>query len=297
MSDKRYTPHCGGSGGDSAQINEHLSKKTLDELVDELAETWDAMTEENFDPQLIDAYLTALDERDSMAIDYNAEASLVTFLAKHSNIINQIEPVVKTSHKTSLARPIHRPWRMVRLVATIIAVVVGCMITAQALGIDIFGAIARWTDETFHFDTNTKNNQIISGSADLEYSNLKMALDEYGITEMIAPNWYPSDFYLSSIKVTPTPKSIKIQAAYEGRDKFLAVTVWQYESAEEASGGVFEKDRQDVEIYEQNSVAHYIMSNNGQMTSAWTTNNLKCSISGDLSKNEIKRMIDSIYER
>jgi hypothetical protein len=38
------------------------------------------------------------------------------------------------------------------------------------------------------------------------------------------------------------------------------------------------------------------MSNEGQIRAAWTNQNLMCSISGDLSENELKQMIDSIYE-
>ncbi len=39
------------------------------------------------------------------------------------------------------------------------------------------------------------------------------------------------------------------------------------------------------------------MSNNGQLKAAWTNQNMVCSISGDLSEEELKKMIDSIYER
>ena len=67
----------------------------------------------------------------------------------------------------------------------------------QAFGVDVFGALARWTEDTFHFTTDEDNNesealrQVVQG-----------AFDGYGIT-IPAPAWYPPDTMLAcDVKAT-----------------------------------------------------------------------------------------------
>lgn len=300
MSEKRFTPHSGGHDGDTAQINEHLNDMTAEELIDDLLDKWDAMSDKNFDSQLLDTYLATLDEKDPMAADFDAEASLAAFRKKHSQLFQQMEPV----NISLYTQPKHRRrsrWFVVRLTAAIVAVMLGCIVTAQAIGLDVFGIIARWTKETFHFSasssTGSGETSTYPTGAIMQYGSIQDALNAYGIKDLIAPNWYPDGFQMKDCKISPSNDSIKFQAAYKNGEKFFAITVWQYASETEAGNLTFEKDASDVIIYEYDGVKHYLMSNNNQMRAAWTSKNITCSISGDLSKEELQNMIKSIYER
>ena len=84
------------------------------------------------------------------------------------------------------ARRRRRPLkRLLPLSATVAALTVSCMVTAQAIGFDIFGALAQWTEDTLHFVTGTTDpasealRQVVQG-----------AFDECGVT-IPAPAWYP----------------------------------------------------------------------------------------------------------
>lgn len=46
-------------------------------------------------------------------------------------------------------------FRKVVLLAAAISIMFACMIAAQAAGVDVFGALARWTEETFRFKDNS----------------------------------------------------------------------------------------------------------------------------------------------
>ena len=299
MSENQHFPRSDGNDeddGDVTQINERQNNTAPDELVDEMADQWDAMNEENYDPRIIDAYLEALDKELPLVI--NTEASLAAFREKHARLLEQMEPaVLPLNIKSKPGRRGHL--RVLRLAAAVLAVIFGCMITAQALGVDVFGTIAQWTDETFSFRSpaQTENSPVGPPPAGSEYTNLQEALNAYGITELAAPGWYPPEFHMSSIKVIPTPRSIKFQAAYEDGERFLSMTIQQYASIEDANSVIFEKDKQDVALYETNGIKHYIMSNNAQITAAWTNKNLMCALSGDISADIAKQIIDSIYER
>jgi hypothetical protein len=295
MSENRYSPHNGGQNGDAAQIYEYLSSMTPDELVGEMADLWDRMDDKAYDPQLIDTYLAALDEKDPVASDFNAETSLVIFREKHAQLFEQLEPASKSSDTAPRLRA-HHYWGAVRTIAAVAAVMLGCMIFAQALGFDVFGAIAHWTEETFHFESSApmENGGI---DPDAGYTSLQEALDAYGIKESVAPRWYPSEFEMSKIQASFISNAVKFYAFFKSESRIIAVTIYQFKSAEDASKITFEKDTSSVILYKCGGITHYLMANNGQMEAVWTNANMMCSISGDLSEEELKCMIDSIYER
>ena len=45
-----------------------------------------------------------------------------------------------------------------------------------------------------------------------------------------------------------------------------------------------------------NGVLHYLMKNNETYSVAWTNGNIEGHIQGDLSVDDLKKMVDSIYE-
>lgn len=284
---------------DDRRITDDLSKMTAEELEEQLAECWDAMDEENFDPRLIDACLAALDERKPQAADYQPQAALDAFREKHRLLFEQAQSVPRSAQ--CAAHSVRsRPRRAVRLIAAAAAVMLGCMMAAQALGVDVFGAIAHWTEETFRIGVPPQSelvqpSQPLSDEA-LSYTSLQEALDAYGIAEVAAPGWLPEGFELIEVKVSPTPRLVGFHAAYECGERFLAVSIRQYANAEDASSSIFEKDDTPVTLYEHSGITHYIMSNYDQLTAVWMNGNILYSIHGDLSEEELQRIIDSVYD-
>lgn len=173
-----------------------------DELIDELAKRWDAMDDENFDSALIDAYLAQLDKNEPTEPNFNAEDSLAAFREKHSLLLEQAGPALKPSDRVPRFKPRHH-WRAARLIAAVVVVTLSCMVTAQALGYDVFGIIARWTEETFRFSVPASTETSAAPSGDAEYKDLQEALDAYGIAGTVAPKWYPPEYVMREVKVSP----------------------------------------------------------------------------------------------
>lgn len=292
MSENRHSPP---NAGDVAQIDEQMCNKSQDELIDDMADRWDAMSEDNFDTHVIDAYLDALNKK--VPVEVNTEASLAAFREKHARLFEHTVPVTIFPAKRSMIRN-KKSVRIMRLMAAILVVMLACAMTAQALGVDVFGAIARWTDQTFRFDTPAQSDETFTDfPLENEYSDLHDALRAYGVTEMIETNWNPFDFELDSVNVVPTKDRIKIFATYQSGNKRINFSIWLLDSLDSVSRGVFEKDSHDVKLYEISGIEHYIMSNNDQVTIAWIKNNLMCSLSGDFPIEEAETLINSIYER
>lgn len=297
MPENEFSSRNNGRSEDAAQNHKHLDELTTDELTDALSDIWDAMDESNYDPTQMDAYLVELEKREPISPDFHVDASLAAFQEKHARLFEQTLPVQLSTAK----KPVHRRWR-ISLVAAIVAVVVMfcSMVTAQALGFDIFGAIARWTEDTFNFSIapQTPNNQdnAPAPTTDGDFATLQEALDSYGISDAIAPKRLPDGFRVDAITVSPQAGVVRIRASYRAEEKALSIVVRQYDSPEGMSTSVFEKDSSGVVLYEKGGNLHYIMSNNAQVTATWIAGDRTiCSIAGDITANEIESIIDSIY--
>lgn len=63
----------------------------------------------------------------------------------------------------------------------------------------------------------------------------------------------------------------------------------------EETSGMYEKDQQDVELYESKGSEYYIFSNNGENVAAWYKDDLEYSLSTTISVPELKTILDSMY--
>ena len=181
------------------------------------------------------------------------------------------------------------------VVAAILIVMFGSMLTAQAAGLDVFGAIGRWTEETFHFELPI-NHDDLAGETDY---NLQNASQELGIPGSVAPTWHPKNF----IAKTPTKNSVEdyIDATTceyvnisEDRSYFIEISYYYYSDDVEAT--TFEKDDSEVVTYPSSRGTFYIFSNIDVLTATWSDGHLSITIVGNLQLEEIEKIIDSIGE-
>ena len=62
------------------------------------------------------------------------------------------------------------------------------------------------------------------------------------------------------------------------------------------SFGNFQKDEGDPIPYEAGGITHLLATNAGYPVALWANGPVECAISGDITMDELKQMIDSIYE-
>ena len=296
MPENRTHPVNRSPKEDSSQINEHLNNMPIDKLTDALADMWDAADDFTYSAAEMDACLEKI-EQTEVAPEFDVDASLNRFLDKHSRLV---ECASRTSKKS---RPNTSRWKPSIAAAIAVLVVLGSLVTVQAFGIDVFGAIARWTDETFRFtsslqnsadpdsDTQNSNNQ----SPDGEYTSLRDALDACGIKQNVIPQQLPNGFELAKVSVYSLPSQVEIEAMYTSNDRIFSLVIFRYNSPEVVGQTIFEKDSEDMILYDKNGITYYIMSNNQQLTAVWMPQELlTCTITGDLSIEEIENLLDSV---
>lgn len=296
MPENRTHPVNRSPKEDSSQINEHLNNMPIDKLTDALADMWDAADDFTYSAAEMDACLEKI-EQTEVAPEFDVDASLNRFLDRHSRLV---ECASRTSKKS---RPNTSRWKPSIAAAIAVLVVLGSLVTVQAFGIDVFGAIARWTDETFHFSASSQNEadsytdiqNSTDQSPDGEYTSLQDALDACGIKQNVIPQQLPNGFELANVSVYSLPSQVEIEAMYTSNDRIFSLTIFRYNSPDVVGQTIFEKDSEDMILYDKNGITYYIMSNNQQLTAVWMPQELlTCAITGDLSIVEVESIIDSM---
>lgn len=278
-----------------------LEAMTEEELTDGLNEALETMTEENYDSALIDAYLAALDRKAPMPEVPDTDTSFANF----KNRLLLTFPAEKVRD----ARPRRRVqsiWRAGLIAALTIICLMGGMVVAQAAGVDVFGAIARWTDEVFSFGAiqsdgvedvpieATEKNTDTGGANELRYESLQEALNAFTITEFSEPSWIPNGYELRGVTVDCWPDGglIYLSAEYLNYNNSLLVEIKNCQGEPRLQ---IEKTDTPVETFVVNGLTVYLLENVNNTMAAWVTDHYECYIGGTVDRNQLQQIVKSVY--
>ena len=204
-----------------------------------------------------------------------------------SSIIER-EPVVRKKNSSA-------PNWVKRLVAAaaIIILIFSGSITAKAFGFDLWEIIVKWTQETFHFGYSQTTDESDAPHKDdsVVYVGLQAVLDDFNVAAPLVPHWIPEGYIEDSIKTFDTPKQRQFIAKYQNGDNEIVIWITDYLEGDPSH---IEQSDSVVEVYESSGTKYYFIENNDQLRAAWVVDSFECYISGPLSKEELKHIIDSI---
>lgn len=275
-----------------------LEAMTEEELTDGLNEALESMTEENYDSALIDAYLAALDRKAPMPEVPDTDTSFANF----QNRLLQTFPA-KTDAAVSPRRKARSVWRVGLVAALIVICLMGGMVVAQAAGVDVFGAIARWTDEVFSLgtihsdgaDDRTSPPALADNGNKTTYTSLQEALDDYGITEFREPTWIPDGYEFEDVEIDSWPVNnslISLFAKYYDGTDFLQIQIERHEGDTNVQ---VEKTNAPVETFTVGGFMVYLLENTNSNSAVWATEHCECYISGNIEKIALKQIVLSAY--
>ena len=114
----------------------------------------------------------------------------------------------------------------------------------------------------------------------------------------VVPNWAPNDTKLvGAVSMIKRTDGNRIQAVYSVNGERFTVRIQIYDSVPDVYTGIYQKDSsEEIVEYKVSDITHYLMNNNGHLLATWVNENIECFIQGNLSKSDLEKIINSIYE-
>ena len=264
---------------------ENLESMSADQIAQAMEDSLDHMTEETYDEAVISAYLDALDKKAPMPDMQSTDEAWAEFQKR-------FEDASLVVGAPSSKRPV-RFRRLLRtgLVAAIVVVCLfGAMIVAQAAGIDVFGAVARWSEETFQFSVSEDE------TATAWFAGHQAELDAVGLSEEFLPTWIPEGYVVGDIQSYGFPEWIDIYIPFNGSENHSTfdILISIYNDPGVIGDAIFEKDSTDVQTFQVNGKNVYLFENLGVKNAVCQDQNVVYSIQGNLSQDEIQNILASI---
>lgn len=188
-------------------------------------------------------------------------------------------------------RSLRRLPRRVAVVAAVICTLFATMLVAQAAGLDLWGVIVQWSEETFRFtyQGDVPSSSWMEGREELE----GLELNDY------LPTWIPEGYTVEEIQPYEYHEWSNAVITFSGEGMptfYLCVDV--YENLGQMQYTTFEKD--DAPVQKQrlsNGATVYFYTNGGYEHSIYQNQNVVCSISGDIPQEMAMKIYESIEVR
>lgn len=186
-------------------------------------------------------------------------------------------------------------WRRLLPIAAIVAVLVCGSMAASAFGFDLFELFAGWNSEHFQFVSPWRTEETDEQGAEDPFRQLRLAVAELTDADIV-PKWSPSGTQaIAHMSQEIMSDGTRISVTYEYNNGRFNFVIYLYEIPQEETA-IYQKDDETMVEYPQSGIIHYIMNNNGKNMAAWQNGNIEVMIQGDLSTDELEKMIDSVYE-
>lgn len=264
-----------------------LHAMTTEELEELLRLEQDADREPDVD--LIEEILAVLDSRtEAPPVDVNAAWE---DFENNYRSEEPLYPIPEEQH--SQPKPACKPARKTRLfrvavAAAILAVVVfSISVTASASWSEIWETIVLWSSETLGLEFG--NHKESDYEFNPELLELMFAILDADRVTPLVPRYLPDGYKRAELHVEENA----IIGRFDKGDSYIFI---QYRRIDDARGGAFQRNSTASEMYSFGGVEHYLSTNHGNHLAAWANNDWECAIMGVEDKQELIRMIDSIYK-
>ena len=183
------------------------------------------------------------------------------------------------------------PFRRIAAVAASLVLVFSLSITANAFSFrDVWDAVVTWAQETFSFSMGVEVSEPMT-TDNLEYSSLEDALSRNNRSFAYIPSWHPDGYSVIEIIADVNPIQETYIAVYSNGEDFYKLSLKTYLDRQPEQ---IERSDDLFEIYTVSNVDYYLFSNTNQNRAAWLVGPFECYLSGNLTMDELKLIINSI---
>lgn len=183
-------------------------------------------------------------------------------------------------------------FRIAAVMAAAVVLSLALMVGVQAMGADVFGALARWTDDTFHFETHidTKDEQSFLNNV------APNAFGTINISGEYMPTKCPNGFSLMELNATQSEEKTSVLASFSNEsNECFYIRIDQYSQREDINYQTFEIEADSITEYTSRGKTFFIFSNSDIITAVWADGSSTLQrIWGELTIEELKTILDSI---
>lgn len=240
----------------------------------------------NMDTDLIDECVKIIDLLEGREEHLSADK----IKASQELIEQKYQKWLKSQRKSSMQK------RIPQIAAAVLLIFLASSAVANALGYNLIQSIVSWGQDTFHLSTSNQPD----GQNLLEnktYDSVEQALKDIP-AGIYLPTWFPEGFEFKYAEKFAGPKSTDISLYYQdSAGQHLIINIKIYSDVDDkgtAENVNFEKDENLVEVYTKDNIGHYIFSNLDQIQAVWLEANTAYNIMGDITPDEIKKIIESM---
>ena len=258
---------------------------TLEELQQELREAF--LDTDYIDEPLndeLEKMREALNRKRPVEYLYTPEESWERFLEKYADAEAFARSSITGTQRKNAASPgRYRTFLRTALVAAVVVVLLaGAAFAAGSFGYDLWAWVPRW---------NAAAERYEPVAAETDGKPIPAALAELGITEPLYPTHLPEGFVITESHISEDP--LVLMEQYARGDERLSITVTPIKGFETV---VYQKGGKSAQEYATGTVVHYVFETENTVTAIWYTKHYATTISGNITREEIKGIIDSIHE-
>lgn len=243
-------------------------------------------TESDMDELLYIMELLAQRRRASSCAGKTAQEAYASF--RQNYLPEEPDPAASETAEESVPRR-RVLLRRLTAAAAAVAIVLLCSATASALGGDVWGAVIRWTQETFYFSQGEACQVCApTPNEELEYATFQEALICNNVDPDIVPAQLLEGYQLTDIMVEQTPLQTLYTAWYSNGEKTIKITVRKVISGDPDQ---FEAGKPYTGA---NGTEYFVYEDNSQLRAVWQAGDYECYISGELRMEELTAMLDTI---
>lgn len=222
-------------------------------------------------------------EHEDLLLDFYGDPDEIDAAGKKSKL------AVGRAFLLQTLKKLPKPLRRIVVAAAIVIVLFTGSDTVHAFGIELFANIAQWGDGVFWF---------IKAPVTAELRDEMRQYFKLEEIDAVLPKWLPVGYKFDNVKIEENEANkIEVRAEYHKKNSQKIDAIFLcYIYSDENSKSFYEMDNVETTNYTVNGIKHCIFPNVGYKTISWKNGNFECSISGDFSIEEAKKIVDSIYE-
>ena len=186
-----------------------------------------------------------------------------------------------------------KPTRILRYIIAAAAILVLLCGTTYASYQGLVRALAAWTAETFGFLMPGQEEPPVEEDP---FENLRLEVESLTGTPAV-PKWAPEGTEIrEKIGVVEREDRVRITGRFGAANIEFTIQIIIHDVPPENYTGTYQKNEKTEGIYEAGGIVHYIMDNHDNVSVSWLNGCVEGHIQGNVSLDQLRDMIDSIYK-